>query len=138
MMLRNPRRLTKGKPPIFLFTSGSDDSKIFFFLNGNTIAAIETIMNASKFQASLYYNVNMNENKNKAAEESKDFLMKYYREDPSGILDKWVAFGSRNDVVKKLESFIAAGVKDFNIRFVAWDQVKQLRKFSKEVLPSFS
>lgn len=94
--------------------------------------------NASDFQTSLYYNVNMDENKAQAAEESKDFLMKYYREDPSGILDKWVAFGSRTDVLKKLESFVAAGVKDFNIRFVAWNQIKQLKKFSEEVLPSFS
>jgi alkanesulfonate monooxygenase SsuD/methylene tetrahydromethanopterin reductase-like flavin-dependent oxidoreductase (luciferase family) len=92
----------------------------------------------SKFKASLYYNVNMNEDKSKASDESADFLLKYYREDPSGILDKWVAFGNRKDVVKKLESFVNAGVQDFNIRFVAWDQIEQLKKFSEEVLPSFS
>ena len=91
----------------------------------------------SEFKASLYYNVNLNE-KRKAAEESKDFLMKYYREDPSGILDKWVAYGSTNDVTKKLEGFIQSGVQDFNIRFVAWDQTEQLKKFSKEILPSFA
>ncbi len=92
----------------------------------------------SKFKASLYYNVNMSEDKKKASDESADFLQKYYREDPSGILDLWVAFGSRGDVIKKLQSFVDAGVQDFNIRFVAWDQITQLKKFSKEVLPSFS
>ena len=40
--------------------------------------------------------------------------------------------------MKKLEAFVDAGVEDFNIRFVAWDQIKQLKKFSKEILPSFS
>ena len=65
-------------------------------------------------------------------------MEKYYREDPSGILDKWVAFGNQNDVIKKLESFVKAGVQDFNIRFVAWDQIAQLKKFSTEILPSFN
>ena len=72
----------------------------------------------------------MDENKSKAKEESADFLQKYYRENPSGILDLWVAFGNRNDVSKKLEAYITAGVQDFNIRFVAWDQITQLKKFS--------
>jgi alkanesulfonate monooxygenase SsuD/methylene tetrahydromethanopterin reductase-like flavin-dependent oxidoreductase (luciferase family) len=94
--------------------------------------------NKSQFKASLYYNVNMDENKKKAADESADFLLKYYREDPSGILDKWVAFGTQKDVGAKLEVFVKAGVQDFNIRFVAWDQIVQLKKFSKEVLPSFN
>ncbi len=90
------------------------------------------------FKASLYYNVNMDEDKSKAAAEAADFLQKYYREDPSGILDMWVAFGNRTEVTKKLEEFVKAGVQDFNIRFVAWDQIAQLKKFSKEVLPSFN
>ena len=92
----------------------------------------------NSFGMCLYYNVNMNDETQKAAMESSDFLLKYYREDPSGILDKWVAFGNRNDVSRKLEEFIKAGVQDFNIRFVAWDQIGQLKRFSKEVLPSFS
>lgn len=91
----------------------------------------------SKFKASLYYNVNMGD-KEKTAAEATDFLQKYYREDPSRILDKWVAYGTKGDVMKKLESFVDAGVQDFNIRFVAWDQIQQLKKFSKEILPSFS
>ena len=91
----------------------------------------------SKFKASLYYNVNMGE-KQKAGAEAVDFLTKYYREDASGVLDKWVAFGTKGDVMKKLEAFVDAGVEDFNIRFVAWDQIHQLKKFSKEILPSFA
>src|SRR5579872_1083002 len=91
-----------------------------------------------EFKASLYYNVNMDEDKTKAKDESADFLLKYYREDPSGILDLWVAFGNSGDVTKKLQAFIDAGVQDFNIRFVAWDQISQLKKFSTEVLPSFN
>jgi alkanesulfonate monooxygenase SsuD/methylene tetrahydromethanopterin reductase-like flavin-dependent oxidoreductase (luciferase family) len=91
----------------------------------------------SKFKASLYYNVNMGV-KEKAGAEAVDFLTKYYREDASHVLDKWVAFGNRADVMKKLEAFVDAGVEDFNIRFVAWNQIRQLKKFSKEILPSFS
>jgi len=91
----------------------------------------------SQFGMCLYYNVNMNNDKQKAAAEATDFLMKYYREDPSGILDKWVAYGTRKDCAEKLDGFIKAGVNSFSIRFVAWDQVEQLKRFSKEVLPSF-
>jgi alkanesulfonate monooxygenase SsuD/methylene tetrahydromethanopterin reductase-like flavin-dependent oxidoreductase (luciferase family) len=90
----------------------------------------------SEFKASLYYNINMDEDKQKAADESKDFLLKYYREDPSGILDLWVAFGKRSDITKKLDAYIAAGVQDFNIRFVGWNQIEQLKRFS-EILPSY-
>jgi len=92
---------------------------------------------SSQFGMCLYYNVNMNNDKQKAAAEATDFLLKYYREDPSGILDKWVAYGTRKDCAEKLEGFIKAGVNTFSIRFVAWDQVEQLKRFSKEVLPSF-
>jgi alkanesulfonate monooxygenase SsuD/methylene tetrahydromethanopterin reductase-like flavin-dependent oxidoreductase (luciferase family) len=93
--------------------------------------------NTKSFGMCLYYNVNMKDNKDEAAAESSDFLLKYYREDPSGILDKWVAFGTRKDCVDKLEKFVSAGVNTFSIRFVAWDQLEQLKRFSKEILPSF-
>lgn len=89
------------------------------------------------FGMCLYYNVNMNNEKQTAAAESSDFLMKYYREDPSGILDKWVAYGNQKDCVEKLERFVKAGVDTFSIRFVAWNQIEQLKRFSEEVLPSF-
>jgi len=92
---------------------------------------------SNQFGMCLYYNVNMKDEKQKAAAESSDFLLKYYREDPSGILDKWVAYGDRRDCAEKIEGFVKAGVDTFSIRFVAWDQVEQLKRFSKEVLPSF-
>ena len=89
------------------------------------------------FGMCLYYNVNMNDDVRKAGDESSDFLLKYYREDPSGILDKWVAYGTRKECVDKIEKFVSAGVNTFSIRFVAWNQIEQLKRFSKEVLPSF-
>ena len=92
----------------------------------------------NNFGMCLYYNVNMNDDKHKAAAESSDFLMKYYREDPSGILDKWVAYGNRRDCAEKIEKFVKAGVDTFSIRFVAWNQTEQLKRFSKEVLPNFT
>jgi len=92
---------------------------------------------SNRFGMCLYYNVNMSNEKQKAAAESSDFLMKYYREDPSGILDKWVAYGDQKDCVEKLERFVKAGVDTFSIRFVAWNQIEQLKRFSEEVLPSF-
>jgi len=92
---------------------------------------------ATNFATCIYYNVNMNDDKKKAELESSDFLLKYYREDPSAIIDKWVAYGTRKDCVDKIEKFVSAGANEFSIRFVAWNQIDQLRRFSDEVLPSF-
>jgi alkanesulfonate monooxygenase SsuD/methylene tetrahydromethanopterin reductase-like flavin-dependent oxidoreductase (luciferase family) len=89
------------------------------------------------FGMCLYYNVNMNDDKTKAGAESSDFLLKYYRKDPSGILEKWLAFGTRKDCVDKIEGFVSAGVNTFPIRFVAWNQIEQLKRFSEDVLPNF-
>ena len=91
----------------------------------------------NNFGMCLYHNVNMNDDRAKAGAEASDFLLKYYREDPSGILDKWVAYGKRKDCIERLEKFASAGVNTFSIRFVAWNQIEQLKRFSKEVLPSF-
>jgi len=93
---------------------------------------------SNTFGMCLYYNVNMNDDKTEAGAESSDFLMKYYREDPSGILDKWVAYGNQKDCAEKIDGFIKAGVDTFSIRFVAWNQIEQLKRFSKEILPSFT
>lgn len=105
---------------------------------GKVVAALRKHHRESnRFGMCLYYNVNMNSDKQKAAAESSDFLMKYYREDPSGILDMWVAYGNQRDCVEKIGGFVAAGVDTFSIRFVAWNQIEQLQRFSKEVLTSF-
>jgi len=105
---------------------------------GKVRAALEKHhRNSNQFGMCLYYNVNMNDAVGAAAAEASDFLLKYYREDPSGILDMWVAYGNQKDCVKKIQGFIDAGVDTFSIRFVAWNQPEQLKRFSQEVLPSF-
>ena len=92
----------------------------------------------TKFGMCLYYNANMNDDKERAAAESKDYLYKYYREAITETkFDKWVACGTARDCIEKLEAFTSAGVDTFSLRFVAWDQLKQLKRFSEEVLPSF-
>ena len=48
------------------------------------------------FKASLYYNVNMDEDKGKAKEESADFLQKYYREESVGNSGSLGGFWKQN------------------------------------------
>lgn len=59
------------------------------------------------------------------------------REDPSGILDKWIAYGTCKNIVDKIEKYVPGAANSFSIRFVAWDQITQLKRFSEEVLPNF-
>jgi alkanesulfonate monooxygenase SsuD/methylene tetrahydromethanopterin reductase-like flavin-dependent oxidoreductase (luciferase family) len=50
-------------------------------------------------------------------------------------LERWVAMGSPDEVVRRLRDFAAAGVDTLTIRFPSWDQRRQLRAFLEDVAP---
>lgn len=93
---------------------------------------------AEAFDNTLYYNVNINEDREKAAAESKRFLDAYYGFDISRPrLDVWVAYGSPQDVIAKIREFAAAGAREVTVRFTSWDQRGQLDRLMREVIPAF-
>lgn len=93
---------------------------------------------ADAFDNSLYYNVNLNEDREAAAAESKRFLDAYYGFDISRPrLDVWVAYGPPEEVIRKLREFFEAGAKEITIRLTSWDQRGQLERFTREVMPAF-
>lgn len=86
----------------------------------------------------LYYNININSDRERAFKEAKGFLDEYYMMDFSreGV-DIWTAYGTPDDCIKRLEEYFYAGVKRITLRFCSYDQFEQLRRFEREVLPSF-
>ncbi len=90
------------------------------------------------FDNSLYYNANINEDKEAAFQESKRFLDIYYdREWPEEIVRLWVAHGSPEEVIERIRAFADAGAKEITIRLTSWDQKGQLKRLLNEVLPAF-
>ncbi len=89
------------------------------------------------FDNTLYYNVNINDDREAAAAESKRFLDLYYGFDISRPrLDVWVAYGPPDEVAAKLRAFAAVGAKEITIRLTSWDQRGQLERLMREVLPA--
>ena len=87
----------------------------------------------------LYYNININEDREAALEESKKYLDQYYsisytRE----AVENWVALGSPEQCINQLQTFVDAGATDILLRFPSWDQAGQFRRCVEEVLPHFA
>jgi alkanesulfonate monooxygenase SsuD/methylene tetrahydromethanopterin reductase-like flavin-dependent oxidoreductase (luciferase family) len=89
-----------------------------------------------QFEVCVYYNINVNENRERALEESKRFLDSYYgvnyhRE----LLDGWVAMGSPAECVRKIREYLDAGATTVTLRLSGYDQKSQFKRVSEEVLP---
>ena len=90
------------------------------------------------FEACLYFNINVNEDREAAFAESKQFLDTYYSVDyPRPYLENWVAFGSPGDCIERLRSFIDAGATTITLRLVGYDQSRQFERVTNEVLAAF-
>jgi alkanesulfonate monooxygenase SsuD/methylene tetrahydromethanopterin reductase-like flavin-dependent oxidoreductase (luciferase family) len=93
---------------------------------------------ADAFDNTLYYNVNINDDREAAAAESKRFLDAYYGFDISRPrLDIWVAYGPAEEVIGKIREFADTGAKEITLRITSWDQKGQLEKLRREVIPAF-
>ena len=95
-------------------------------------------VDATNFDNTLYYNANINEDRQAAFYESKRFLDAYYTTDwPQETIDLWVAYGSPQEVIEKIQSFVDARAKEVTIRLTAYNQREQLERLMKEVIPAF-
>ena len=89
------------------------------------------------YENTLYYNANINEDRNAAFAESKKFLDSYYTTDwPKEIVDLWVAYGSPQEVIEKIHNFVEAGATEITIRLTGYDQKRQLERLMNEVIPA--
>ncbi len=88
------------------------------------------------FEVCIYYNINVNEDRDGAIEESKRFLDSYYgvnyhRE----YLESWVAMGAPAECVRKIREYFDAGATTITLRLTGYDQKHQFKRVTEEVLP---
>jgi alkanesulfonate monooxygenase SsuD/methylene tetrahydromethanopterin reductase-like flavin-dependent oxidoreductase (luciferase family) len=92
----------------------------------------------AKLGSALYHNLNVNENRKAALEESKAFLDKYYTANFSpGFVEGWTAAGSPRECIDHLKAYFDAGIQHITLRMTAWNQEGQLKRFLNEVAPAF-
>jgi alkanesulfonate monooxygenase SsuD/methylene tetrahydromethanopterin reductase-like flavin-dependent oxidoreductase (luciferase family) len=84
----------------------------------------------------LYHNINVNEDRSAALDESKRFLDTYYTMDyaPSHV-DGWTATGSPAECIEHLRVYKEMGFDEVTLRMTGWDQFGQLDRVIREVLP---
>jgi alkanesulfonate monooxygenase SsuD/methylene tetrahydromethanopterin reductase-like flavin-dependent oxidoreductase (luciferase family) len=88
------------------------------------------------FPMCVYTTVRIEEDVAKAEAVTTDFLAKYYG---GGVNFRGLmGLGTPAAVVDTLKRYEAAGVTDLCIRFAGTDQLDQLEKFARDVLPAFA
>lgn len=90
----------------------------------------------AELQTHLYHNINVNEDRAAALEESKRFLDTYYTMDYApAFVESWTAAGSPDECVRHLRVYKELGFDEVTLRVAGWDQFGQLRRVMEEVLP---
>ncbi len=92
----------------------------------------------ARLGSALYHNLNINEDRRRALEESKKFLDTYYTANFSAkFVEQWTVAGSPKQCVEELRAYFAAGVGHMALRLTSWDQRGQFKRFLAEVVPAF-
>ncbi len=95
---------------------------------------------SSKLDSCLHLMVNINDDRTQGLKEAQQFLQAYYG---AGAVsqekaDLWLACGSPDEVIEKIQEYVDAGCTTPVLRFVSPDLKGQLRRCIEEVLPAFS
>ncbi|MGI9524411.1 MAG: LLM class flavin-dependent oxidoreductase, partial [Hyphomicrobiaceae bacterium] len=98
-------------------------------------AAVAHGRKPSEIEGCVYHNVHIGE-RDAACEQSKRFLDEYYSTNfDREFVEMWTAHGSPQECADKLLEFGEAGVDLLSVRFSAFDQIGQMRRFVDEVVP---
>jgi len=104
-----------------------------------TALAREEGRDPARLGSALYHNININEDRRAALEESKAFLDRYYSANFSAaFVEGWTAAGSPGQCVDQLSAYFEAGLQHIALRLTSWDQRGQLKRFLAEVAPALS
>ncbi|MBI3106586.1 MAG: LLM class flavin-dependent oxidoreductase [Candidatus Rokubacteria bacterium] len=88
--------------------------------------------------SALYHNLHINEDRQRALEESKRFLDAYYTANfTAKFVEQWTVAGSPRQCIEGLRAYFDAGVGHMALRLSSWDQAGQLARFHREVAPAF-
>jgi alkanesulfonate monooxygenase SsuD/methylene tetrahydromethanopterin reductase-like flavin-dependent oxidoreductase (luciferase family) len=103
-----------------------------------TAMAREEGRDPALLSSSLYHNININEDRGAALEESKTFLDTYYTSKfTPAFVEGWTVAGSPAQCVTQLQAYLDAGLGHVALRLTSWDQAGQLKRFLTEVAPAF-
>jgi alkanesulfonate monooxygenase SsuD/methylene tetrahydromethanopterin reductase-like flavin-dependent oxidoreductase (luciferase family) len=90
----------------------------------------------ASIETHLYHNININEDRQAALDESKRFLDVYYTTDfAPEVIDGWVATGSPEECAERLRMMRDVGFDEVTLRIAGWDQFGQLERLMNDVLP---
>ncbi len=91
----------------------------------------------TKLGSALYHNININEDRQTALEETKAFLDTYYtaKFSPS-FVEQWTVAGDPKRCAEELRAYFEAGVGHMALRLGSWDQRGQFKRFLTEVAPA--
>ena len=88
------------------------------------------------FEVAVYYNINVNEDRQAALAEAKKYLDAYYTTDYSEAqLNLWVAMGGPEQCAADIRAYIDAGATTVTLRLCSYNQQHQYRRVTEEVLP---
>ena len=93
----------------------------------------------ARLGSALYHNININEDRQAALDESKAFLDSYYTSNfKPDFVEGWTVAGSPAQCSAELRSYFEAGVGHMALRLTSWNQKGQLTRFLDEVAPAFT
>ena len=88
--------------------------------------------------SALYHNLNVNEDRQAALEESKKFLDAYYTANFSAkFVEQWTVAGGPKECIAQLRAYFDAGLGHMALRLTSWNQHGQFTRFVNEIAPAF-
>ena len=89
------------------------------------------------FEACLYYNIHVTDDRDRGMEEVASYLKDYYGVDyDRAFLKRWVAIGDPERCTDLIREFVAAGATTITLRLVGDDEAGQFVRVTEEVLPA--
>jgi alkanesulfonate monooxygenase SsuD/methylene tetrahydromethanopterin reductase-like flavin-dependent oxidoreductase (luciferase family) len=100
-------------------------------------AAKEAGKDLSTFECAIHGMVNINDDKQVAYSEAKDYFNHYYGPTypPESLIKVWLAHGPPKNCARLIQEWIDMGITTPVLRFTSKDQLGQVRRFIDEVLP---
>ena len=90
------------------------------------------------FEVAVYYNINVNDDRAAALDESRRYLEAYYTTEYSDAqLDLWVAMGTPEQCIADIQRYVDAGATTITLRLVGYGQQAMYDRVVNEVLPAF-
>jgi len=100
-------------------------------------AADQAGRDLSNFECAIHGMVNINNDKQSAYAEAKDYFNHYYGPSypPESLIKVWLAHGPPKDCARLIQDWIDMGIRTPVLRFTGKDQLRQVRRFIDDVLP---